>query len=71
VTGVRITTYFSDEVDKIAEHLEKEFEIVKEHSVDKRKTIDADRFGYLLLQKIGLDHILNLARVFVCFICRM
>jgi ppGpp synthetase/RelA/SpoT-type nucleotidyltranferase len=52
VTGVRITTYFSDDVDKIAEHLEKEFEIVKEHSVDKRKTIDADRFGYLSLHYV-------------------
>ena len=52
VAGVRITTYFSDEVDKIAEHLENEFAIVKEHSVDKRKTIDADRFGYLSLHYV-------------------
>ena len=53
ISGVRITTYFSDDVDKIAEHLDREFEIVKEYSVDKRKTMDADRFGYLSLHYVA------------------
>ncbi|MBE0542319.1 MAG: hypothetical protein IH623_13110 [Verrucomicrobia bacterium] len=52
VSGVRITTYFHDEVDKVASYLDGEFEIVKEQSVDKRKILDADRFGYLSLHYI-------------------
>jgi putative GTP pyrophosphokinase len=52
LAGVRITTYFSDEVDRMGAHLEKEFDIVKEHSIDKRKTMDADRFGYLSLHYV-------------------
>ena len=52
VSAVRITTYFHDEVDKVAGYLEGEFELVKEQSVDKRKLLDADRFGYLSLHQI-------------------
>jgi|ERR1035437_975025 ppGpp synthetase/RelA/SpoT-type nucleotidyltranferase len=52
VAGVRVTTYFHDEVDRIAEILGKEFEILPEHSVDKRAALDPDQFGYLSLHYV-------------------
>lgn len=52
MTGVRVTTYFHDDVDRIAETLAKEFEILPEYSDDKRKALDADQFGYLSLHYV-------------------
>lgn len=49
VAGVRVTTYFHDDVDRIAEVLKVEFEILPVHSVDKRATLESDQFGYLSL----------------------
>jgi putative GTP pyrophosphokinase len=51
--GIRIITYFHDEVDKVAELIEREFSIDRENSVDKRLLIDPDRFGYLSLHFIA------------------
>ena len=45
IVGIRIITYFEDEVDKVAKVVEEEFDIDRENSVDKRE-IDTDRFGY-------------------------
>lgn len=45
--GLRIITYFADEVDAVADMVEREFKVDKENSVDKRATLDPDRFGYL------------------------
>ncbi|MFG3123092.1 GTP pyrophosphokinase family protein [Streptomyces sp. NPDC048201] len=45
--GVRVITYFADEVDAIAELVEREFAVDLENSVDKRALLDPDRFGYL------------------------
>lgn len=50
--GVRIITYFEDEVDAVAELIEREFEIDYDNSVDKRSKLDPDRFGYLSLHYI-------------------
>lgn len=47
ICGVRIITFFADEVDKVAEIIESEFEIDTANSVDKRAALDPDRFGYL------------------------
>jgi putative GTP pyrophosphokinase len=47
ITGIRIITHYSDEVDKIAEIIEKEFLVDTENSIDKRSSLDPDRFGYL------------------------
>jgi putative GTP pyrophosphokinase len=51
IVGCRVITYFEDEVDRVAEIIEKEFEIDLENSVDKRK-IEYDRFGYLSLHYV-------------------
>lgn len=52
IVGIRIITYFEDEVDKIASIIESEFQIDKENSIDKRK-IEADRFGYKSLHFVA------------------
>jgi putative GTP pyrophosphokinase len=46
LAGVRITTYFADDVDKTAEMIRKEFLIDESASIDKRKYADPERFGY-------------------------
>ncbi len=52
LSGVRVITYFSDDVDKVASIVEQEFDVDHNRSVDKRKLLDPDRFGYLSLQLI-------------------
>lgn len=52
IVGVRIITYFDDEVDQIANMIEKEFTIDRNNSIDKRK-IDSDRFGYRSLHYVA------------------
>lgn len=54
LAAVRITTYFAEDVDRVAEIAEKEFLIDKENSVDKRSVLDPDRFGYQSLHYIAL-----------------
>jgi ppGpp synthetase/RelA/SpoT-type nucleotidyltranferase len=45
LAGLRVITYYEDEVDAVAEALEREFNIDRKESVDKRNT-EPDRFGY-------------------------
>ena len=52
IVGVRIITYFDDEVDEIATMIEEEFVIDQDNSVDKRK-IDSDKFGYRSLHYVA------------------
>ncbi|HEV7673377.1 MAG TPA: RelA/SpoT domain-containing protein [Candidatus Angelobacter sp.] len=52
IIGVRVITHFEDEVDKIGALIEREFVIDTDKSVDKRKLLDPDRFGYLSLHYI-------------------
>jgi putative GTP pyrophosphokinase len=47
LAGVRVTTYFEPDVDRISKMIEEEFQIDKENSTDKRLSLDSDRFGYL------------------------
>lgn len=52
LVGIRITTYFESEVDKIKAIVEQELEIDIDNSVDKRKLHDPDRFGYMSLHYV-------------------
>jgi putative GTP pyrophosphokinase len=51
--GIRVITYFRDEVDAVARVIERELIIDPENSVDKRGVLDADRFGYLSLHYVA------------------
>ena len=57
--GVRIITYFPDQVDDVAAIIEREFDMAYENCGDKRTALDADRFGYLPVHYIAT---LNQAR---------
>lgn len=52
VCGVRIITYYSDTVDKVAEIISEQFEVDEKNTIDKRKTLDPDKFGYLSLHYV-------------------
>jgi putative GTP pyrophosphokinase len=52
LAGVRVITYFHDDVDRVAELVEGEFGVDKVNSVDKRSLMDPDRFGYLSLHYV-------------------
>lgn len=52
ICGIRIITFFSDDVDKIAQLLEDEFSLDKANSIDKRKSQDPTKFGYVSLHYI-------------------
>lgn len=53
LAALRITTYFSDDVDKVAAIIATEFAIDIENSVDKRAALDPDRFGYQSLHYVA------------------
>src|SRR5262245_38162898 len=54
ISGIRIITYFANEVDIVAKLIEEEFDVDRVNSVDKRAMLDPDRFGYLSLHYIAM-----------------
>lgn len=53
LAGIRVTTYFSEDVDRVAKLIEREFLIDRPNSVDKRVALDPDRFGYQSLHYVA------------------
>jgi putative GTP pyrophosphokinase len=52
LAGVRIITYFEDEVHKVADIIQREFDIDTANSSNKKDLLDPDRFGYLSLHYV-------------------
>jgi len=52
ILGLRVITFYIDDVDKVASAVERLFEIDWDNTVDKRKIHEIDSFGYLSLHYI-------------------
>jgi putative GTP pyrophosphokinase len=47
LAGVRVILYYQSDVDRAAAIIQREFNVNKAHSVDKKETLSPDQFGYL------------------------
>ena len=54
--GLRIITYFSDDVERVSKIIEREFNIDSENSSNKADLLDPDRFGYLSVHYIASNN---------------
>jgi len=52
ICGIRIILYYASDVDIVSDLIDKELNVTKESSVDKREQLAEDQFGYLSVHKI-------------------
>lgn len=52
ILGSRVVVFYNNQVDKVASMIEKSFNVDWENSIDKRKILEKDQFGYLSLHYI-------------------
>ena len=52
ILGLRVVTFYIDDVDKVASAIERLYEVDWDNTVDKRKAHEIDSFGYLSLHYI-------------------
>ncbi len=52
IIGIRVITFYVDDVDKVASGIDRMYNIDWENSVDKRKILEINSFGYLSLHYI-------------------
>lgn len=52
LAGVRIILYYTNDVIKVSDLIEREFSVDRQRSVDKKATLAPDQFGYLSVHKI-------------------
>lgn len=53
ILGLRVVCFFADDVDVLAKKIEENFEIDWNQSIDKRKYLATNSFGYLSVHYIG------------------
>lgn len=56
LVGLRVVTFFEDEVDAVAALVDKEFELIPQYCVDRRSFAEPDRFGYRSLHYVCKLH---------------
>jgi ppGpp synthetase/RelA/SpoT-type nucleotidyltranferase len=52
IAGVRVITYFSSDVERVADIIQRQFSIDTKNCIDKATLLDPDRFGYLSLHYV-------------------
>lgn len=52
IIGLRVITYYSSDTDKVEEIIKSEFSVDVKNTIDKRKTHEPDRFGYMSLHYV-------------------
>lgn len=52
LSGVRIITYLEEELDKLEQLIGDNFEVLPEFSVNKKQTMEPDRFGYISINYV-------------------